>query len=140
MSLRWKGTTPAQLGKLWEKATVEAREETRLALRAGAALVKSESQKNAPIDTGDLEKAHRFRKVRSSKTSASYEVFVSGGGRINIYAPLMHEGVYNLGPKSRAKQARNPNRTIGRKYLDRAAKDSEEEIFDSVFEALIGGF
>ncbi|QOC57874.1 putative tail component [Pseudomonas phage phiK7B1] len=107
-------------------------------LRDAAQIVVEEARKNAPIDTGDLEKAivavesrERTSLGRFGQTQIQVGVDISKlkleehGGY--DYSVKMHEDPnYNLGPLSRAKQESSSN-TVGYKYLARALKDKTKE-------------
>lgn len=107
-------------------------------LRDAAQIIVEEARKNAPIDTGDLEKAivavesrERTALGRFGQTQIQVGVDISKlkleehGGY--DYSIRMHEDPnYNLGPLSQAKQEGSSN-TVGYKYLARALKDKSKE-------------
>ena len=109
--------------------------------------ILEESKKNAPLDKGNLEKAHRLIVIKSGngKVSLAIEVgnfeFVRGGKRVNVnqYAIEMHEGNYKLGPRSSLKNATGPN-TVGRKYLSRAYDEKADEVLDEVADKIFKDF
>lgn len=107
-------------------------------LRDAAQIIVEEARKNAPIDTGDLEKAivavesrERTSLGRFGQTQIQVGVDVS---KLELekhqgfdYSVPMHEDPnYKLGPLSQAKQDASSN-TVGYKYLARALKDKSKE-------------
>lgn len=79
--------------------------------------VQKEAVKRAPLDHGDLEKAIKLDKNNQRRSWTVYvdESMPDDTGKYTIgdYATWLHEAVYELGPKSRAKGL-----TDGRKYLE----------------------
>lgn len=113
-------------------------------MRKQAGEVRDLAVKFAPVDTGDLENAIKVKESSGGRDSTgrfvrkSIEVYVdvSAAGE---YAYIMHEhltpyGAYNLGPKSRAKQA-SQSEMVGGKYLERAAAERYDEIMQKVLKA-----
>lgn len=75
----------------------------------------------APKDTGHLEQSGRVN-VRETPNQVIGEVTYSVTADDINYALLMHEGFYNLGPKSQAKSGGTSkfgtvSHSVGRKYL-----------------------
>ena len=119
------------------------------ALRAMAELVRDEARLNAPIDTGDLEGAIETFEDRTRNSKGQFgQVTIRVGvdtSKLKLedhagydYSIPMHEGIYNLGPKSEAKQERQGN-IVGAKYLERALKDNEKKVRASVAKAIEEG-
>jgi len=106
-----------------DKATQAARRR----MRVEAQRIMELSQKNAPVDEGNLEAAHHIVTERDDRFRKTETVEVGGtvhGVDVDRYALVMHEAEYHLGPKSLAKQA-GSGRMVGRKYLERAFKERE---------------
>lgn len=106
-------------------------------MRSSARDIRDLAREYAPVDEGNLEDAiqviegaerflGRTRNVEmvGVDTSKLGEGYTKYGRRYDI---MMHEGSYNLGPRSQAK-ADSTGKTVGPKYLTRAWKDLEPEI------------
>jgi hypothetical protein len=123
-------------------------EQAREAWQVGAQLVMRLSQGYAPRDRMNLEKAHKLTFAGSNKDVMRYRITVGGiveGVDVSRYAAEMHEAYYNLGPISRAKQAmgstiRGKRVLIGRKYLERAIKDTMPDMFDYLGRVIIATY
>lgn len=88
----------------------------------------------APVDKGNLEAAIQMEEL-FAKGAIIFSVAESVNGvNVSDYAIHMHEGVYNLGPGSRAKDAGTG--TVGRKYLERAVEDEVEDFEDELAAAI----
>lgn len=111
----------------------DAERSTRVALeemRAGADEIAELAAKFAPVDKGNLEAAIKVEEDRGGINNRT-RVYVGvdesvviddrDGKTVGDYAVIMHEGTYDLGPKSREKAARLGLK-VGRKYLERAMK------------------
>jgi len=81
-------------------------------------LVQREARRNAPYMRGDLERSITFELVEGG-----VRIFVPTNSAAGKYGYKMHNGKYNRGPGTVAKGAR-----AGRKYITRAATDSESKI------------
>lgn len=120
-----------------QRAAEAARRGARKAIVQEGEHVKEHSQGNAPVDLHNLENAHE---VSSEADSNKIVVTVSvGGGEVDDYALAMHEGVYNLGAGSQAKQA-GSDRMVGRKFLERALDEAAPEIERAVADAVRKAF
>jgi hypothetical protein len=79
----------------------------------------------APVDEGNLENAIKLSNENRRRTWTVYvdESMPDDTGRYTVgdYAMWLHEGVYELGPKSQAKSGGGGK--VGRKYLERAFQD-----------------
>lgn len=116
------------------------------AVRGGADLLRKAAQEianraveYAPVDKSNLEQAIHVNEDRGGQ-NRRVRTYVEVGGVVNgvnvdQYATQMHEGVYNLGPKS-VEKAQRTGKPVGRKYLERAADELEEGIAKE-FEDLI---
>lgn len=104
--------------------------------------LKEQARKRAPIDTGALEASIQLRTAfgftPGGGSGYSGFVFVSSGSKAGEYAEYMHEFFYDLGPKSRQKQAGQAE-IVGRKYLERALKENVG-IFDAYIIGRLEGF
>ena len=90
--------------------------------------VEEETVKRMPIDEGFLEKSTKTKVVQSSNyLDTTGYVFIPANAPASGYALAMHEWRYNLGPKSRKKQA-NSDVRIGRKYMQRAFNESARAV------------
>lgn len=105
------------------------------ALEAAGDIAQREARDRAPVDEGVLT------------DSIEHEVYVNEGSvviRVPINAPAseyavpMHEGQYNLGPKSAAKQSQ-VGVAVGRKYITRALDENRKEIRAAIAEELKPG-
>ena len=85
--------------------------------------LEEESVLRSPIDEGFLEKSHQKRIVRNPHNPVGY-VYIPANAPASDYALYMHEWVYELGRRSREKQA-SVHVEVGRKYLERALSENE---------------
>lgn len=120
----------ASLQNTAERSSRGAREE----LVKGAYKIKNLAELYAPVDKGNLEKAIKVGEEIGVNRRKAYFVFVdetlpAGDGKtVGDYATEMHEGTYKLGKDSEKKQQSNPGIVVGRKYLERAMLDLDDEI------------
>ena len=118
-------------------------------IREGAKIIMEESKANAPVDTHDLEEAHKIVEGITTAGHTSVSVEVSGSADLEEYAMFMHEGIpnndgtevgslgaYNLREKSLAKQAADPTHHVGSKYLERAVKEKKPIVIGKVKQAV----
>lgn len=84
-----------------------------------------ESVKRAPIEEGFLEESHD-KEVEKKMGEIAGHVFIPENSPASDYAVPMHEGEYNLGEYSTAKQA-GQSEIVGRKYLERALNENKEK-------------
>lgn len=146
MGLRWHSNVQTMLKNDYERSSHAALR----ALRRGARKMRDQAVDNAPVDLGTLEDAIKTEEERGYRGRVQIRLFVDEStpvpGRTNktvaSYAVRMHEGVYNLGPKSLQKQSAISGAVVGRKYLERAVDehidDTEKEIAEAVAKALQG--
>lgn len=145
MGIRVRGLGPTRLNMFrTEEKTNKA---MRRFLREAAEFVRDQAKLRAPIDTGDLESAivasdgdldyQRGRRV-------TVDVYVDEN-LLNLeehqdfdYSVVMHEGVYNLGKRSQAKQdaITEEGVTVGPKYLENAFEDNKTKIREAAEEVL----
>ena len=79
-----------------------------------------ESVKRSPVDEGFLEGSHE-KTVKKSRILSNIEghVFIPTNSPASDYAMYMHEAQYNLGERSKRKQA-TLTVVVGRKFMERA--------------------
>ncbi|CAB4122127.1 Bacteriophage HK97-gp10, putative tail-component [uncultured Caudovirales phage] len=106
----------------------------------GGVKMRDKAKDYAPVDEGNLEDAITVQHDRAGingRTKVyvfvdeSHPVDNRDGHTVGEYAMRMHEGSYNLGEKSLAKQA-GLGVTVGPKYLERAADDTTSETVSSM--------
>lgn len=144
MPLRRTVDTLTPLAGKWRRAASSVRVKLRTAMAAAGALIASESARRAPFMDGNLEAAHQTRVIRSTNDGVSVEVAVGGtvnGVDVDKYVMEMHEShgiTYQPGPGTIAKQAADPSVTVGRKFLERAVKENEDEIIERLEDIIVG--
>lgn len=107
-------------------------ENARKTMHAAADRIVALARKMAPVDEGNLEAAiqKQIAYDASNRGRLMIDVVILSevnGVAVEDYATFMHEGVYKLGPKSEAKQARE-GVVVGRGFLDRAAEPEKEKL------------
>ncbi|MER9176316.1 hypothetical protein NKH72_22310 [Mesorhizobium sp. M0955] len=112
----------------------------RKMMHASADRIVQEGRLNAPFEDGELEEAiHVEKSYEAGRGRLMIDVVAGGvvnGVDVDEYAAVMHESDYALGPNSLAKQAEHPERTVGRKYLERAAEDEQEPLMTKMIAAI----
>lgn len=108
-------------------------EKIQEAIKEGAELIKEKSQSNTPVDTHNLELAHKIIPgvTRKGYTSLSVEVSGSGQGSerdrdVTDYAMIIHRDYDVMGPKSQAKA--DAGHEVGPKYLERAVESEKPKV------------
>lgn len=106
-------------------------------LRHSADDIADLAREYAPVDEGNLEEAIEVAEGTEGFLGRNRNVELigvnpgklgEGFGKYKFrYDVAMHEGSYNLGPRSRAKAASN-GKQVGPKYLTRAWQDLEDGI------------
>lgn len=103
-------------------------------LRAQAAMkdvghyLRSETQKRTPVDEGFLTNDVSFQ-VIPYRQSTSVAIYIPANAPSSSYAIWTHEGYYNLGPNSRAKQGKvEAGIVVGRKYITRAILENIDTV------------
>jgi HK97 gp10 family phage protein len=111
-------------------------------IKQGAEDIKDLAKLQAPIDEGNLEDAIKVDVDRSGvKGRIQAFVYVDGsvttddGKAVEDYAMQMHEGTYNLGPRSQAKDSAVGG-GVGRKFLERAVDELSPNIINRVQQAV----
>lgn len=151
MALTFRGTDANTLGLTFVR---EGRTTSKRALRhmrRVSKLVMEQSIRNSPVDWKgytskdppghELEKSHRI--VEQYGNGGRLEASVVVGGMVgdvdvDLYAEWLHEGVYNLGKASIAKQAGDPRARVGPQFLDNALRDHEDD-FEPLLDELMNG-
>lgn len=111
-------------------------------IKEGAKDIQDLARLQAPVDEGNLEDAIKVEVDRSGINGRIQAyVYVDSdheadeGKTVGDYAPRMHEGTYNLGPRSRIKQSA-AGVVVGRKFLERAVDDLAPGIINRVYRAI----
>jgi hypothetical protein len=142
MPLKVKVDTVSQLVRKWDNGSPEVRAVIRKDFKEFGKLLAAESAKRAPVDEGNLELSHTYKVTKDVRDRFQLTVFAGGtvkGVKVEKYVIRMHEGTYNLGPKSAAKNA-SQQEAVGPKFMDRALKDNikfiEDYLLDTIFGAM----
>lgn len=128
----------AKLSQTGERAVRGVSEE----IKEGAKDIQDLARLQAPVDEGNLEDAIKVEVDRSG-INGRIQAYVyvdsdqdTGDGRtVGEYSNYMHEGTYNLGPRSQIKQSA-AGVVVGRKFLERAVDDLAPGIIDRVYRAM----
>lgn len=142
-SLRFKGITAKQLAGLFRNADRETKREVFNVMREETYEIAEISKKQAPVDDGELEAAHKVVINRNQSDKAHYTIEVGGtinGVNVDEYAERIHEGLWDeLGPKSIEKQAAVAPLIVGEFFLTRAFDNRLPTTLKRIEEALIRG-
>jgi len=111
---------------------------------AGGQLVHELAVMQAPVDDGNLEEAIKLEIDAANPLRASISIYVDEdmsvpgrpGKTVGDYALRMHEGDYQLGSISQLKQDSNPGVIVGRKYIQRAIEELQQDIETAMQEAV----
>jgi len=112
-------------------------------LRDAGKFIAGQAKLRAPVDTYDLENAivSEDNAHRDGFNRKTVDVYVDLE-RLDLdsrdgfdYAMEMHEGIYNLGPKSQKKDAM-VDVGVGAKYLERAIEDNADQIREAAREVI----
>ena len=90
----------------------------RKRMHRGANRIVRNARKMAPYLTGALERSIQKVVAYGYRNRLRIDIVV-GGGEVDRYVIQMHEGDYELGPESQAKQDRQKE-IVGPKFLERA--------------------
>lgn len=136
MGIKYRGPTAVEVGRDVAKEARDKLMRAKLAVLAGAELIKQQSVDNAPVDEHNLEDAHT---VSTEDTGKNFIASVDVGGVVNgvdveRYAWIMHDTVYKPGRKSKEKAA--TGKKVGRKYLDRALEEKGAEALKLIEDAV----
>lgn len=107
----------------------------RKAMFEVAGFCSAEAKKRAPFWQGFLTADITGEAAIDGKTVAAL-IYVQANGQSASYAVQMHEGEYNLGPNSLAKQAR-VNVTVGNRFITRAIDENREKIMEIIVKGLM---
>lgn len=99
--------------------------------------VSGAAKDRAPVDEGHLT-ADIKGEVQTAGGQTAAVIYVASNATTKDYAIEMHEGEYNLGPLSLAKQAKVGVR-VGRKFITRAIEDSREDFKTIIYYNLTKG-
>lgn len=138
MGLRWRGLSPKTLGDIWTNADRNTRREANQEFREQIEIIKEISKEQVPVDDGQLEEAHRVVQRQSNQHKLGLTVEVGGhvdDVNTDLYVLRIHEGEYNLGPNSKAKQA-GTDRVVGRKFLERAFEERIDDLISAISKVL----
>lgn len=147
MPLRRRIDTVTPLASKWRRASSIIKGKVAQVMKAAGKLVAKESARRAPVLRGNLEASHRSKIIRNNADQIKIEVSVGGmvgGVNVDAYVTEMHEHLGGpkypggLGPESRKKQAADPSVRVGRKFLERALADTEDEILELLEDTLFG--
>ncbi len=89
--------------------------------------VSDEAKAQAPFREGHLEASITGQVEKDRDGNMIGIVYVPSNHQAASYAVKMHEGTYNLGPGSVAKQIR-VGKTVGRKFITRALDNKRERL------------
>lgn len=114
-------------------------------MQASGNRIRNKARAYAPVDEGNLEDAIYKTSQRGANGRTEVTIAIDGDipapqydssgaivkgtadKKVGDYAAAMHEGEYNLGKKSKLKQARLGVR-VGRKFLERALNEEREAL------------
>ena len=142
--VRYTSLRPNELAMLLDRAGKEGRDKAFKEMRERTYKIKERSVAQAPVDTGELEAAHRVRIHRNQTNKAHYRIEVTGvinGVDVDDYAYIIEEGIgwYHLGQKSKEKQDANPSVLVGAGFLRRAVEGEEAALIKAVYDAAYKG-
>ncbi len=101
-----------------KRAIAEEPVRARRAMDAVGGFLNGESKENAPVDEGFLVSEISNMTIIYKKSIAAV-IYVPSNGQSSSYAIAMHEGFYQLGENSKAKQSK-VGRVVGRRFIVRA--------------------
>ena len=109
----------------------------RVILKQILQTVSGAAKDRAPIDEGFLTKDIKGE-VQNADGKSAAVVYVASNADTKDYAIKMHEGIYNLGPKSIDRQNRAGVR-VGNKFITRAIDDSQDDMRSIIYYNLTKG-
>ncbi len=109
-------------------------QQARIAMQSVKNLLVLEVKKRTPVKEGNLTGSITGN-VEEYKSSFAATVFVPVNSPAAVYAIWLHEGDYQPGENSLAKQAKT-GCEVGPKYITRAIEDNRERIVEIMREAL----
>lgn len=135
--IRMKATGIAQNILRLRNIGDRVKENARKTMHRQADKIVDIAKQMAPVDEGNLEDSIRKRVGYEASSRLAIDIEISTGlnARLDVYATVMHEGRYNLGPKSVEKQGRVPYR-VGRRFLVRAADEVRGKLNKQMIDAI----
>lgn len=114
-----------ELSSLMKQLAGRVPAQGRKIMDRGADKIVKEAQLNAPVDKHNLEDAIHKEKSYEDRGRMRVDIVVGGtvrGVNVDQYAMLIHENYAGMNPGAGtlAKQAANPGRVVGEKFLTRA--------------------
>lgn len=110
----------ARVSQVHGRAVVEIND----AMEIGVRRIANTAREMAPVDEGNLESSIKFRNEGRRRKWAAYvdETVPDDTGNYTIgdYIDFIHNGLYNLGPKSIAKQGASTGVMVGPRFMERA--------------------
>lgn len=143
MNVGMKITGAAALKAELRNIGLRVPENARKAMQRSADRIVKEAQLNAPVDKHNLEESiHQVKSYSTFRGRLQIDIDVGGivnGVNVDLYALEVHENydAKRAGPGTIAKMKANPGRTIGAKFLERAADAEKPKIQPSLIQAVI---
>ena len=149
--LTWRGTDAATIAATFVREGQMTSKRALRQMRRVSKIILDQSIANTPVDwkgyTAKDPPGHELE--RSQRIEESYgaagriEATIMVGGMVgdvdvDLYAEWIHEGFYQLGPASVAKQSSTPGADVGPHFLERALQKHEHE-FDALMDDLLQG-
>jgi 5-hydroxyisourate hydrolase-like protein (transthyretin family) len=144
VKLNIRGTDNALVAARMQRLGEKVFRGVKARLKQLAEHVREEAELNAPVDEGNLELSIQVVPHRDERRRMVYDVVAGGtvdGVDVNEYVVLMHENYEEIisaeetdkqgrvrRKNTKAKQAANPDRYVGGKFLERAATDAEKNV------------
>lgn len=118
------------------------KENARKVMHRQGDAIKDRAVLYAPVDDGELEQSIHIDKGYEDSGRLTIAIVAGGdvnGVNVDAYAALIHEHYESMkpGPNTIAKRAANPSIYIGEKFLDRAAKDSQEKLEKALIKSVM---
>jgi hypothetical protein len=115
---------------------LKVQENARKTMHRASDRIVVRAKKMAPVDTHNLENhIHKNVEYEGPKGRLKISVDVDAVGDLADYAVIMHEGEYNLGPLSQAKNDSQPE-AVGNRFLTRAADEEEKKLKPAMIAAI----
>jgi HK97 gp10 family phage protein len=123
------------IGKLSELENKAANKVTRKALRAGAKVIQTQAQANAPVKSGLLKKSI---KVRAGKSRKGIISIIVGVGKKWFTGPSFYAAFVEFGHKTGKRRSRGKVRARGDSRKEIPGKHFIEQAFGESKEAALG--
>jgi len=107
-------------------------DKARKTMHRAAKRIQKRAEEYAPVDEGDLQRSIYIESTyvgNNRRLQINLQIRPADAAadpRLGIYSVIMHEGEYQLGPKSAAKDAGRG--VVGPRFLTRAANWEEEKL------------